>query len=569
MRTGAPVTVTFSKPKIVLGRADTCEVNFPEIVKVSRQHATIQREGETWTISDLNSRNGTYVNKARVTRHRLHDEDVIHIGPVRLVFRLEPTGPVADRVVFDDEPASGTTSTIINMDEVQKLLEGKLKVRPAQTSSAIPNTVSPSAPLSEQTGFAPSVAAVASDAWIVALFSQAGRVLLSSDDLHEMFEQVLDLVFSNLPVQRGVVCLVDNRTAAMVPKVMRSRQGELGEIIRISRSISNEVMTRRKSLLVNNLQSDTRFSMESSMSLREVRAVMCAPLYHEGNVFGLIYVDSLTSQQPFSEQHLEVLTALAVLSAVGVQQARLRAEVQREQLIRARLARYHSPRVVDRVIDSSDRLVDEMVAEEKEVSVIFADLNNFTTMSEKMTPVEVAQVLNEIFERLTDTIFLLDGTLDKYIGDAIMALFGAPIPQPDHARRAVEAALAMQTEVEAFNQTHPDRPPIRIRIGINSGPVVAGDIGSPKRKDYTVIGDTVNVASRLESSVAKPGQVVIGSETYEKVRGLFECKPLEVVRVKGREQALQPYLVVGTIVSPGGDSAARSNATLVDGSSPI
>jgi adenylate cyclase len=169
----------------------------------------------------------------------------------------------------------------------------------------------------------------------------------------------------------------------------------------------------------------------------------------------------------------------------------------------------------------------------------------FTAIAEKFDPPEVVRLLNSVFERLTDVIFEFDGTLDKFRGDGMMAFFGAPLPLADHAERAVRAAVRMQELLADVNSyTEPGRR-VDMRIGINSGPVVVGDIGSPQRKDYTVIGDAVNIASRLESSVAKPGQVVIGPSTYDQLGPPFQCRALEETSLKGKRLTVRPYLVVG------------------------
>ena len=153
-------------------------------------------------------------------------------------------------------------------------------------------------------------------------------------------------------------------------------------------------------------------------------------------------------------------------------------------------------------------------------------------------------MLNEVFERLTEVIFHFEGTLDKFRGDGLMAFFGAPLPMPDHAERAVDAALRMQVVLAERNAYASDGRSLSMRIGINSGPVVVGDIGSPQRKDYTVIGDVVNVASRLESSVAQPGQVVVGPTTRAQLGPRFECQALEEVSLKGKQESVLPFRVV-------------------------
>jgi len=164
-------------------------------------------------------------------------------------------------------------------------------------------------------------------------------------------------------------------------------------------------------------------------------------------------------------------------------------------------------------------------------------------MSESMAPRDVTAMLNELFQMLTEEVFREGGTLDKFIGDALMVFFGAPIPQHDHALRAVRAARGMLGRLEQFNAARPPAARLGLRIGINTGPVVVGDVGALQRRDYTVIGDTVNVASRLESSVARVGQVVIGPETYAGVRESFACHPIDPLVLKGKTQSFQPFLV--------------------------
>ncbi|HLP29977.1 MAG TPA: adenylate/guanylate cyclase domain-containing protein, partial [Geothrix sp.] len=167
-----------------------------------------------------------------------------------------------------------------------------------------------------------------------------------------------------------------------------------------------------------------------------------------------------------------------------------------------------------------------------------------TRMSEGMEPLVLAGILNRTFEAMTDQIFSRGGTLDKYIGDAIMAFFGAPNPDPDHARHAIEAAVAMQAALYSLNAARPEGyPELRMRIGINSGEAFAGDIGCEKRMDYTVMGSTVNLASRLESSVAKPGQIVVGPRTAD-LAGDAELKPLAGFALKGIEQEVHPFEVL-------------------------
>ncbi len=515
---GNDVSVESFEPRFVLGRAKTCDVVIP-LTGVSRNHAIIEKDDQGWVLVDSQSTYGTFLNCERISRKRLSHGDKINLGPasrIPVTIRFElphrAAHSVPEDVVFDE--AAANVSMVINVEDFDR---------------DDPNM---------------------GNAGLINLFSQVGEALLSSEDLDSMLEHIADLTLKNLPAQRSVVCLYDEESGQLFPKASRSEQsGSDKEPISISQSIAKRAIEARNAVLIDDTLDDEQFSAAASIVQQEIRSAMCAPMYHNGSVTGLIYVDTNDSFNRFEASHLEVLTALSVLSAVGVEQERLRRDILHEKAIRDRLARYSSPNVVERIVANKQSQLDEMLAEEREVSVLFCDLSGFTTLSEHMAPSELAQVLNDLFARLTNAIFRFEGTLDKFMGDAVMAIFGAPLSQPDHAERAVGAAILMQYALEDFNRSNPDRKKVRMRVGINSGNVVAGDIGSPKRKDYTVLGDTVNVASRLESSVAKPGQIAIGPLTYDMVKHRYECDLLEPVRLKGKQDVVQPYLIRGEIPS--------------------
>jgi adenylate cyclase len=188
--------------------------------------------------------------------------------------------------------------------------------------------------------------------------------------------------------------------------------------------------------------------------------------------------------------------------------------------------------------------------------VLFADISGFTSVSEKMSPSAVALLLNDYLSRMTDVIFKYEGTLDKYMGDGIMAVFGAPLDMPDHAARAIKTALEMQDRIAEWNAERREGPELRVRIGINSGKAVAGEIGSVNKMEYTVLGDTVNTASRLESAVAKPGMVVVGDQTREGAGDRFEFQPLGSVSLKGKEQEVLVFEVRSVLGGSGPETVA-------------
>jgi len=162
-----------------------------------------------------------------------------------------------------------------------------------------------------------------------------------------------------------------------------------------------------------------------------------------------------------------------------------------------------------------------------------------------MAPAAIGELLNDYFGRMADIVFEHEGTLDKFIGDAILAVFGAPFDQPDHAERAVAAALDMRRELMRFNAGRPDDP-IQMRIAINSGRALTGDLGSSKRKEFTTLGDVVNTASRLESTVCEPDQIVISESTRVQLGHSFDVKSLGSFSIRGRQSKVEAFEVLGS-----------------------
>jgi adenylate cyclase len=214
--------------------------------------------------------------------------------------------------------------------------------------------------------------------------------------------------------------------------------------------------------------------------------------------------------------------------------------LREKEMIKRAFTRYVAREVVEEVLKDPEQL--GLTGERREVTVLFCDIRGFTTMSERLTPEEVVGLLNEFYTLMIETTFKHDGTLDKFIGDAVMAVFGAPIAHPDHALRAVRTAVAMQSGIAELNERRAGqgKEPILIGIGVNLGEVVAGTVGTEDRMEYTVIGDSVNLAARLESN-AKPGRILISQHTYDRVHEHVKALPLGSLRVKGKEEEVEVY----------------------------
>ncbi len=210
----------------------------------------------------------------------------------------------------------------------------------------------------------------------------------------------------------------------------------------------------------------------------------------------------------------------------------------------SRLERYHSPQVVDMILKTSEGSQDNLLeARDVSVTILFTDIVGFTRLSERLKPLDVNMLLNQYFSRMTDIIFEYEGTLDKYVGDRLMAVFGAPLEKENDAERAIRAALKMRKELALMMKNASPEKKFDVRLGINTGRVVAGNVGSPKRMDYTVIGDSVNIASRLESN-AEPNQILIGEETHRQVKGKFKTRKVGFKTLRGKTAPVMVYEVL-------------------------
>lgn len=222
--------------------------------------------------------------------------------------------------------------------------------------------------------------------------------------------------------------------------------------------------------------------------------------------------------------------------------------------VRKMLGQYVSPTILTTVVDKSPQdVLKAEVGSREYMTILFSDIRGFTSISEAMGAEKVVDILNGYFSAMVDTIFRHEGTLDKFIGDAIMAFWGAPIKVKDHGRRAVETALEMLRELASYNETLKAKglPPLAIGIGINTGEVILGNIGSEKKLDYTVIGDNVNLASRLEGVTKMFGcPILITENTYNEARESIHCRVVDYVRVKGKERPIKIYEVLGLSADP-------------------
>jgi len=536
--------VTDLKGKLTVGRTEGNDLvlNHPS---VSRRHARFDPRDGHWWIVDLKSTNGVKVNGNLVAEAQVNPGDRILIGSVQLELKRLPSVNFTGESMFDN-PSGTVIRRISDFNSEFGLDIGELDKPTAQRAPSE----------------APGMREVAaSREKVFQVLVQVAKVLLQSEDLESLLNTVMDIIFKYLPVERGLIILFDE-DGEPVPKLTRFIEGADGRDIPISRTILNMVAQQQVALMTSNALEDARLLGGKSIAIHGIRSAMCVPLWNKNHVIGAVQVDSPIHIGRFTEEDLDLITALANFAAVAIERAQLTERVEEERKIRARMERYHSPAVVDEIVRGSIAADEEQIRI-AEVSILFADISGFTTVSETKKPEEVAEFLSHFFSCAVESIFAYGGTLDKFIGDAVMAFFGAPIPQEDHADRAVLAGLMMQRLVGEWNAEREkiSLPPVLIRVGINSGPAVVGNVGTEKRVDYTVLGSAVNIASRLESGVAKPGQIVISQNTLNRTIGSFRTEPLGEVALKGLQQTMPVYAVIGShmgATSPGMSSTQHA-----------
>jgi adenylate cyclase len=521
--------VTDLTGELSVGRTEGNDVvlNHPS---VSRKHARFEIRGSDWWIIDLKSTNGVKVNGNLITESQVAAGDKLLIGSVQLDLKALPSVEFSAESMFDN-PSGTVIRRISDFNSEFGLDIGEL----AEKGLQVPSGAQPESVTREK---------------IFQVLVQVARALLQSDDLNTLLNTVMDMIFRYLPVERGLIILFDEG-GNPVPKLTKFIEGADQQDIPISRTILKMVAEQQVALMTSNALEDARLLGGKSIAIHGIRSAMCVPLWNRQRVIGAVQVDSPIHIGRFTEEDLDLLTALANFAAVAIERAQLAEKIEHERKIRSKMERYHSPAVIDEIVRGVVS-TSETEIRNAEVSILFADISGFTTISETKKPEEVSEFLSHFFSCAVESIFAYGGTLDKFIGDAVMAFFGAPIPQDDHADRAVLAGLMMLRLVDEWNREREQGglPPVRIRLGINSGPAVVGNVGTEKRVDYTVLGSAVNIASRLESGVAKPGQLVISQNTLERVMGSFETNPLGEFALKGLQQKMPVYQVLSSSSQP-------------------
>jgi len=501
-----------------IGRSRDADVYLDEL-SLSRRHCEIRHNRGQWILKDLGSFNGTFCNNLAVTECRLKPGDVIQLSQWTLEFQQ----------TREEILAASRQSVHGDMMDQSVAITRKLR----------------------------------NFMWLLEI-SKAVNSVLSKDLLLSM---IIDKAIELTAGERGFLILQEGKDTVF--KVARNRSAETigNPETQVSRSVVAQVVQSGAPVQSIDAQTDLK-DLSATIASLDIRSLLCAPLKVKDRVLGCIYVDSLATDMEFADDTLDMLQAFADQAAIALENARLYDEVmasrEQEKRVRQMFQKYVPADVVRQALAIPDgaRMSSKQVA-----TVLFSDIRSFTSISERLEPEEVVTFLNDYLQRMVDIVFDEGGIVDKFIGDAVMAIFGAPFPKPDDALRAVRCAHRMIAGLEQFNQSQSEKGGVQIRIGIgvHTGPLIAGNIGSDRKMEYTVIGDTVNIASRVQDLNKEfKTEIIITQGCYEATRRRVPVRPLPPVMVKGKELPLQVYeaLRPKPAAQPVGTSQQTTNAAI-------
>jgi adenylate cyclase len=509
--------------------------------RASRYHSHIKlSEDGTFTIIDgavingqlRRSANRVFINGEANYERQLKNGDRITIGASTLRFEQPPEERTTE-VRYDDKPLGHTQLLISANDVVSSVITSKPEI--VTTTSQRDKVLE----------------TLQRKANILSALFEMSKTLGSVFDLTAIFDKATDIIFRSTPADRVVALLADNGTSGnledvnLTPIATRARDEKLQAHARkltIGRTITRKVMRDRVALLSQDAASDEEFAGVDSIVSQGVRSTICAPLVAETRVHGALYADRLDPFAAFKPDDLELISAVAAQTAIAVENARAHERLAREEVARANYSRFLPEYVVKQMLENPDSF--KLGGVNQTITVLFADIRGFTSIAEHAPPEKLVSLLNRYFSAMTDIIFAHGGTLDKYIGDGLMALFGAPTTTPEDASNALNAAVAMQRRVIGINRDLAEEglPELGVGMGLHTGEVTVGYIGSERRSEYTAIGDTVNTASRLEAN-ARGGEILMSDATARAAHNRYKLHPREPIMVKNREQPVKLWEV--------------------------
>lgn len=511
---------------------------------VSRRHCIIEGRASGHVLVDLSSTYGTYLNEERVEGAKpLKFGDKIRVGKTTMRFseEVENTKTATTSQTVEGHSTDGGTrkqpSLTKDLTEARMLAESVLTYVKTQADAAATENVQRL--IARLSSLDDSLAEMEQNRLLAQTLGAVGQIINQVTDLDLVLRITMDHGLRALGAERGYILLRDGDSGALSVRMTRN----MGDIRSFSQSIAESVIASGKSILTTDAQVDPRFSKAQSVMINAIRAVMCVPLRGKNvDAVGAIFVDGVPGNPMFSDRGMQFLSSFAGQAATAIENAALAQKSALEQRRRERLSRYFSGPVIDEILAAGEGGESERLGgEARTVTLAFTDIRGFTSLLEKIKPADAVEMLNDYFTEVVDEVIAEEGTLDKFMGDGLMAFWNAPNEQAEHAFRAVKAALKIQERVGLMlARWRQERRPfvehigeITTGIGINTGEAIVGNIGSPKRMEYTAIGDAVNLAARLQG-VAKGGEILVSETTLALVKDRVRWTALDPVTIKGK-----------------------------------
>lgn len=533
--------IKLEKDHITLGRREDNDIVLDDVF-VSRQHIEIEKKDKAYIIKDRKSRYGTFVNGESVIEIQLNYGDEIQVGNTLITFVDEKT---LDHIPEHKTPIRKIGATV---DFAEKIEFIKDQISKGDKKKNIFKSLA-----SLKTGLAlyqEKLIAAEKSKEIASTLCEVGKILNFVFDLNVLLNLLMDLALKILRARRGFIMLYDEASNKLKVKVARNMGGELDptKTTGISQTIAWQTFKTGKVITTEDAAKDERFRTQESVISYAIGAVICAPLISKdkGNI-GTIYLDNSVTQKKFYEGDIEFMRSFANQAAIAIENAQLYEKIKEEEKIKARLQRFFSPAVVEKIMVQEEALT--LGGEHCIATILFCDIRGYTSLTEKIDTLVSVEILNDFLSSMTEAVFVNEGTLDKYIGDCVMAIFGAPVAHPDDPLRAIKAALDMKQRVCRLKEEWckkmkiPEVESFEIGTGIHTGEVIAGNVGNINRMEYTVVSTAVNLASRLENT-AEPGQILISRSTYESTKGLINAKELPPVNLKNISKPVEVYEVI-------------------------
>ncbi|HEY9420143.1 MAG TPA: adenylate/guanylate cyclase domain-containing protein [Thermoanaerobaculia bacterium] len=520
--TGSPSLVVTSGQTFVVGRGAASDLPVQDPT-VSRRHAELELAGAGVRIRDLGSTNGTYLNGVRVSDALATPGSLVAFGKVDFnVVADESSG-----TKYDSSEEISLDATILRQVPVRGPADIASQVAQEPRGASLLKIAGESREDRQERKFN--------------LLLDIAKELSQQTETDVLLDKLVGLTFQVMSVDR-VAILMAHDGGELRPRVWRSRVDSPVESWRVPRSMVRKAVQERVAVLA---EKEEERSGEDGDG---VRSALCAPLLgREGTVLGLIYLDHTGfdhtgADHSFGEEDLDFFTAFAGMAAVSIDNSRLLEAARREAVVLSNFQRYFAPDLARQIAGQDEEI--QLGGAKRQVVVLFSDIRGFTSLSERMSPDQIASLLTEYFTEMVEIVFEHGGTLDKFMGDALMALWGAPIDREDDADRAVRAAVAMQRAISRLNSrwSQQGRQTISVGIGINVGDVFAGNIGSQRRLEYTVIGDAVNTAARL-CSEAGPGDILIALPLYRVLSQPPPVHSLPSLALRGKSRPVPVYSV--------------------------